>query len=137
MSVFVIRDRKARIVSTFRLIVRPSKKPASVPDDADRGSRDEEDAHDRAARRAHGSQDRDVGALSFTSMMRPEHDVQASATMTISVRIRNITLRSTCKTPKGAVALTPIGQDHRPVDGSLDRGLALVDLFGIGGPPRR
>ena len=50
--------------------------------------------------RPHGAQDARCRApLSFTSMIRPETMLSA-ATSTISVRIRNITLRSTCSALK-------------------------------------
>ena len=55
--------------------------------------------------------------LSFTSMIRPEMMLSA-ATSTISVRIRNITLRSTCERgEEGRVALPPVDHEDRPLRG--------------------
>ena len=69
--------------------------------------------------------------LSFTSMIRPEMMLSA-ATSTISVRMRNITLRSTSRArEEGAVALAPVGQDDRPPGRLLDRRARLVDPVGI------
>ncbi len=65
--------------------------------------------------------------LSFTSMIRPETMLSA-ATSTISIRIRNITLRSTSSTPKNVLLrCRQSDSDDRPLDGLVDGACRAVD----------
>src|SRR5215467_60899 len=68
--------------------------------------------------------------LSFTSMIKPDTMLSA-ATRTISVRIRNITLRSTCSALEGSIALTPIGDEDRALCGGGELRAETVHEVGV------
>ena len=98
-SVLVSHDKNCRIDSMLRHTTSPTTNPVSVPTTpieapVMRKMRMIAPCEAPMVRRMAMSL-----PLSFTSMMRPEM-ILSAATSTISVRIRNITLRSTCSALK-------------------------------------
>ena len=129
----VSQDRNCRIDSMFRQISRPTKNPVSVPTTpiaapVIRNIRMIEPCEAPMVRRIAMSL-----PLSFTSMIRPETMLSA-ATSTIMVRIRNITLRSTCSALKKVElrCRQSTRNTGRPA-ASVTRLAEGVDLVGIGG----
>ena len=125
------QEKNWRIVSMLRQMTTPSSDAGQRADDADRRAGHEEDAQDRAARRAHGAQDGDVAALVLHQHdqagddveRRDQHDQRQDQEHDVALDLQ--------RREEGLVALAPVGDEDRPLRRRLDRRLQRVDVVGI------
>ena len=104
-----------------------------VADHADRGAGDQEHAHDRALRRAHGAQDGDVAALVLHQHdqagddveRRHQHDQRQDQEHHVALDLQRV--------EEGRVALPPVDHEDRPLRGLGDELPEARDLVGIVG----